>query len=421
MFPTYTPNPRQHGAGEHGEYRMSLRIPGLATAKAGHCCGLVVAFLLLAGCQGLQRGPAPKAMAYAPNFNQTVFLEDVAETTANASIGDLDGDGDPDIVLAKGRHWPLHDLILLNDGHGRFDDRHLLDGPADRSYTAALADLDGDGDLDLVVGNDRPDPKRIYFNDGRGHFQPAGTFGNPKWSTRNISVADLNGDHRPDIIVANRGGPHNLSQNQICLNDGTGHFPSCVVLSGESASTIAAGDFDGNGTIDLVVPHRDQGQSYIFLNDGTGHFKSKLPIGPPNSATRAVAVGDLDGNGLPDLIMGDDGTGGVRIYLNHGRGKFSNPIAAGNEKDIVYSIATADLNGDGKIDVVLGNQNTPDVVLLNRGDGRSFDGTRFGDGTGATYGLAIGDVTGDGCPDIVAARSEARSALYVNSCRSKGR
>ena len=239
---------------------MSIRIVGLTAA------------LLLAGCHDLQREPAPQTVAYVPNFNKTVFLEDVAETTANASIGDLDGDGDPDIVLAKGRHWPLHELILLNDGHGHFDNRHLLDAPADCSYTAALADLDGDGDLDLAVGNDLPDTKRIYVNDGHGRFRLAGTFGKAEWPTRNISLADLNGDQRVDIIVANRSTRH-LSQNYICLNDGAGHFPSCAVLSDESATTIAAADFDGNGTIDLVVPHRDGGQSYIFPNDGTGHFK----------------------------------------------------------------------------------------------------------------------------------------------------
>ena len=84
-------------------------------------------------------------------FERFDFLEAAAENTANASIGDLDGDGDPDIVLAKGRHWAQFDLVLLNDGKGGFDERHPLGMQADRSYTAALADLDGDKDLDIVV------------------------------------------------------------------------------------------------------------------------------------------------------------------------------------------------------------------------------------------------------------------------------
>ena len=374
---------------------------------------LVLALLLLTSCS---HTPAPRPMDSTPDFTQSVFLEEVAETTANASIGDLDGDGDTDIVLAKGRHWPLHDLVLLNNGTGGFDERYPLVASADRSYTTALADLDGDGDLDLVVGNDKPDEKRIHFNDGRGRFRLAGTFGTAGWATRNVTVADLNGDTRPDIIVANRGGPENLSKNHVCVNDGGGRFPACDVLSSDSATTIAAADFDGDGTIDLIVPHRDNGQSYIYPNDGTGRFGTRQPIGPRDAATRAVAVGDLDGNGTPDLIMGDAAMGGVRIYLNGGTGNFAESIPAGDQADRVYAIATADLNGDRKIDVVLGNENTPGVVLINRGDGRSLERLYFGDGSGAVYGLAIGDVTGDGCPDIVAARSEARSALYVNSC-----
>ena len=80
-----------------------------------------------------------------------MVLEEIAWTSANASLGDLDGDGDLDIVLAKGRHWPLVDFILLNDGAGGFEQRHEVGGSADRTYTAALADLDGDADLDLVA------------------------------------------------------------------------------------------------------------------------------------------------------------------------------------------------------------------------------------------------------------------------------
>ena len=378
--------------------------------------GGVIALLLLTGCLCAPSRPEPPANLPAFHFGKFVFLEDAAENTANASIGDLDGDGDPDIVLAKGRHWPQRDLVLLNNGQGDFGERHALGTQEDRTYTAALADLDGDNDLDLVVGNDRPDAKRVYFNDGKGQFTEAGTFGRPEWSTRNVTVADLDGDARPDIVVANRGGPDNLSENFICRNDGTGRFPACTSLSSESATTIAAADMDGNGSIDLIVPHRDRGQSYLFLNDGSGQFAAKLPVGPADASTRAVATGDLDGDGRPDLIMGDELRGGAHVYFNLGQGKFSEPVALDADKDSVYAIAVADLNRDGKLDVVLGNDNTPGIVLVNEGDGRRFTATRLGATDGAVYGLAIGDVTADGCPDIVAARSNARSVLYINAC-----
>ncbi|HEX6717330.1 MAG TPA: VCBS repeat-containing protein, partial [Pyrinomonadaceae bacterium] len=226
-----------------------------------------------------------------PNFNRTVALEEKAETTANASIGDVDGDGYPDIVLAKGRHWPLVDLVLLNDGYGHFNRRHSVSDRADRSYTAALGDLNGDGSLDLVVGNDAPDEKAIYFNDGKGNFTFAGTFGDARWPTRNVTVVDLNGDGRPDIVVANRSEDQ-PGANYVCLNDGRGHFAAtCRAFSTESATTIAAGDINSDGFTDLVVPHREGGQSYFYINDGHGAFAEKHPFGLANSETRAIALG----------------------------------------------------------------------------------------------------------------------------------
>jgi hypothetical protein len=108
-------------------------------------------------------------------------LEEASERTANVSIGDLDGDGDLDLVLAKGRHEPQLDRVLLNDGHGGFVGTVLGPTP-DRSYAAVLADIDGDKDLDVLVSNDAPDPKVIYVNDGKGRFRVSGTWGSPQWS-----------------------------------------------------------------------------------------------------------------------------------------------------------------------------------------------------------------------------------------------
>ena len=344
---------------------------------------------------------------------QSVALEETAETSANASLGDLDRDGDLDIVLAKGRHWPLVDFVLLNDGAGGFEQRHEVGGSADRTYTAALAALDGDADLDLVVGNDRPDDKRVYFNDGGGQFSLVGTFGDSEWPTRNVTVADLNGDERPEIIVANRGGPENLSANYVCVNDGGGAFPCCDVLSGESATTIAAGDLTGDGSVDLFVPHRDGGQSYLFVNDGSGGFDERHAVGPSRSATRAVALGDLDSDGLLDIIVGDQIEGGARLYINRGDASFEDPRALGDPSDNVYALAVADLDGDGDEDVVVGNAGAPGAILTNEGLGERFTLARFGDAQGAMYGVAIGDVNGDGVADIVAGRSDAPNTLYL--------
>ncbi len=353
-------------------------------------------------------------------FERVLLLEAEGETSASVSLGDLDKDGDLDIVLAKGRHWPLNNLVLRNDGRGHFAAEPVVDLP-DRTYSAALADLDGDGDLDLVVSNDRPDRKLVYLNDGHGYYRVSSTFGNADWSTRYVTVADLNGDHRPDLLVANRGGASPPGKpSYVCMNDGKGAFPSCTTLATQSATIIVAADLDGDGFVDLFVPHRDGGQSLVFWNDGRGNFGgTPTPVGSAHSSARAAAAADLDGDGVPDLVVGDE-KDGMFLYRGLGARKFSEAVALSDLALSPYSVAIADMNRDGTPDLVVGNDQSPGVVFFNHRRGTQLQWTtqRWNDGKGATYGVAIGDLDGDGWPDIAAARSDARNGVWFNTAMS---
>src|SRR5215469_302230 len=156
--------------------------------------------------------------AAVPAF-EIVYLETVSETSSNASIGDLNGDGHPDIVLVKGRHWQLTTKVFLGDGKGHFTPGPPLPSAATKSYSGSLADMTRSGHLDIVLSNDAPDPKLVLLNDGTGHFTVGATYGKPEWATRNAAVGDLNGDGYPDIAVANRG-----MTSYVCFNDGRLHF-----------------------------------------------------------------------------------------------------------------------------------------------------------------------------------------------------
>ncbi len=354
------------------------------------------------------------AQAPLPQFDRVLLLETTAETSANASIGDVNGDGKPDIVLAKGRHWPLVDRVLIGDGKGGFAPARDLGTASDRSYAARLVDLDRDGDLDVVLSNDRPDPSLVYLNDGTGRFTVGSSFGKAEWPTRNASVADVDGDGLPDIVVANRYGK-NPGGNYLCLNRGAGRFDDqCLRFSRESATTITPADVNRDGRVDLIVPHRDGGQSMVYLQQartgpGAEPVFTGVPFGPADAAIRASESGDFNGDGMLDLVAIDEANG-VSLYAGARDGGFATGVSLGREQTAPYALAVGDLNADGLTDIVVGYVEAESVAYIRTGT--TFARVRFGDGRGTVYGFAIGDVNGDGQVDIAAGRSEAPNVLY---------
>ena len=372
-----------------------------------------------------QAPPNPQTF---PRFDRVLLLETTSETSANVGISDLNGDGNLDILLVKGRHWPLKSRVLLGDGRGNFPTASDLGNSPYRSYSGRLVDIDGDGDLDVVLSNDTPDPKVVYMNDGKGHFRPGSNYGRSNWETRNASVADLNGDGRPDIIVANRSDKNR--GNYICLNRGKGRFDSnCVLFSRESATTITPADFNHDRLIDLAVPNRDGGQSYVYLGGANAAYSNlrRLPFGPADAAIRMAEAADFNGDGLLDIVAIDEKRG-VAIYFGQKDLTFSVGTALDSGGATPYALAVRDLNGDGRIDIVVGNVEAQSTIYFNNfsGDLRREGGRgtldtglwtslRFGDNKGVVYGFAIADLDRDGLLDIAVARSDAPNAIYFAS------
>ncbi len=356
------------------------------------------------------------AAAEYPRYDRVLLLESTSETSANASFGDLNGDGNLDIVLAKGRHWPLVDRVLIGDGKGGIREAYDLGAASDKSYSARLVDLDGDGDLDVVVSNDAPNPKLVYLNDGTGHFTVGSTYGRPEWPMRNATVADMNGDGKPDIIAANRTG-RAPGWNYICLNRGNGTFDAdCIAFSPEPSTTITAADFNGDGMVDLLVPHRNGGQGRIYFgarNADLAQLRS-IPFGPADGQIRMAEAGDFNGDGTLDVVTIDE-TRGIALHLGIGDGTFAAPVAIGDRTLIPYALTVADVNCDGMMDFVVGHVTAPSTVYFNEGSGRRFTPVSFGDSRGTAYGISVGDFDRDGRHDIVVARSDAPNALYFSS------
>ena len=292
--------------------------------------------------------------------------------------------------------------MLLNDGKGGFTASNLGTAPG-RTYSAALADINHDGHLDIVVSSDAPDRKLIYLNDGKGHFTEAGTFGRPDWPTRYVTLADLNGDGYPDIVVANRGSYPNLVHGKpgngpkvptpsfVCLNDGKGRFPTSEALSTESATSIVAADLDGDGAIDLFVPHRDGGQSIILWNDGKGHFPTSTKVGPATAWIRMAAAGDFDGDGRLDLAFIDEQKQAAYAWIyNRGKRQFWGTGAASGSAAATVRAGSCRSQSRRAEPVISwwAMWRCRGSVYFNT-DPHSFHEVRWNDGKGTVYGLAF--------------------------------
>jgi hypothetical protein len=279
-------------------------------------------------------------------------------------------------------------------------------GVGERPGSLAVGDFDGDGHLDLAVANSgcsgwwcepsRPGSVSVLLGNGDGTFQARVDYGAGDW-TNSLATGDLNGDGYLDLAVAN-GESHTFS---IYLGNGDGTFQPGVDYGGISSSTyMAIGDFDEDGHLDLVMPG-DRSRLSIFLGNGDGTFQA--PASDAGFAD-AVVVEDFNGDHHLDLTTVHTDRNKVSIVFGNGDGTFQAPLTylAGTDPQ---SVATEDFNGDGHVDLAVANAGSNNVsVLLGNGDGAFQTAVNYGAGDNP-YSVAIGDFNGDGHSDLAVANS----------------
>jgi hypothetical protein len=353
---------------------------------------------------------APMAMANTWNGFTAAPPLATDGSPEGVAVGDFNGDGIPDIAVANTGGNTVS--ILLGNGDGTFTlhSTIAIAGPV----MIAVADFNGDGKLDLVVTcgscaslSGIPYAGIASFlGNGDGTFTLKYTFTNPSGGSPGaIVVGDFNGDGKPDIAyVSNISYPVTLVHGyvEVFLGNGDGTFTQkSVPLSAASVTypSLAVGDFNGDGKLDLVVTDHTNSKAYILLGKGDGTFtlKSTLTTGmwPDNPA-----VGDFNGDGIPDLAIANYESGGeIQIFLGKGDGTFTlkstSAIGAG-----LQDIAIADFNEDGKLDIAAVNYATNTMsILLGNGDGTFSLTSSIATGSRPVM-IVAGDFNGDGWPDL---------------------
>ena len=324
-------------------------------------------------------------------------------------VGDIDGDGDADVVIANESSHSL--TISTSVGGGRFETSTIgfVFGTSPRGLVGA--DFDGDGDLDLAFVQTFVNQVWVLKNSGRGSFSAPAVYTTGGSGSESLSVADMDGDGDVDLAVTN------FFSNTVALlrNDGTARFFLSQTLSaGMFPRRTAWSDVDGDGDLDLAAATFDLPEPIvrIFPNDGTGRFGDP-DLYPLDFISSAVAFADMDGDGDEDLLW-TKAVGRVCVSSNED-GIFVDErcIEVGRQPEM---LALADLDGDGDVDVA-----TPDFanfevyVLENAGDGTLEISERIFAGEEPREIAAV-DIDGDGDVDLTVpnARSDDAVALINN-------
>ncbi|MBK9386153.1 MAG: VCBS repeat-containing protein [Planctomycetes bacterium] len=231
-------------------------------------------------------------------------------------LADIEADGDLDVLLAI----DVLVVLLVNDGTAHFVDASATHLPAAANALPCFAfgDVDGDGDGDLMLGN-KDTQNRLYLNDGTGHFSDATATSMPVDSARTNSIvlADVDGDGDLDAVLANQ----NSQQDRLYLNDGLGifHDATAARLPADTLATevVLAHDFDADGDIDLYLGMSLYRQDRYYRNDGFGFFSDATATEMPVDAdwNYTSATGDFDGDGRMDIAAANYNSP-HRLYLN---------------------------------------------------------------------------------------------------------
>src|SRR5208337_3373548 len=206
--------------------------------------------------------------------------------------------------------------VLLGIGDGTFHPQQTYPVGAD-PQGIAVADFNGDGHADLAVTNQADNTVSVLLGTGcpmnMNCFQPQQTY--PVGSVpSSVAVGDFNGVGNLDLAVANHGS-NNVS---VLLGDGTGGFSPATgspYAAGTGPIGVAVGDFNGDGRLDLVTANQQGGNVSVLLSNGNGGFSRVDYDAGPNP--NFVAVGDFNGDGKPDVVSANHGLNTVSILLNN--------------------------------------------------------------------------------------------------------
>ena len=322
-------------------------------------------------------------------FESTVVYDSGGSGADSVVVEDVNGDGVPDLVVANGGSSGTCGSgdggvvsVLIGNGDGTFQSPVCYDSGGPNAVSVAIGDLNGDGHPDLAVANVCQSSSNcnnggvsVLLGNGDGTFRAAVSYGSGGYHGSSVAIADLNGDGRPDLVMTSAcptGACNGAGVVSVLLGNGDGTFQPAIAYSpgGFNTASVAVADVNGDSTPDLVVANEcldscangsGIGGVSVLLGNGDGSFQAARSYGTASYDASSVAVADVNGDGKPDLVVAnfyqnsDENTGGISVLLGNGDGTFQAAASYSSGAGAAESVAIADVNGDGKPDLAVVN------------------------------------------------------------------
>lgn len=335
----------------------------------------------------------------------------VSDRISSPIAGDFNNDGFQDLLVTTG----LAELRLyLNDGAANFDTYSVIASGA--FSIPAIGDVDADGDLDIVF---RPSSYAVvYINNGLGVFSDLGvSLQNGDGSTSVAKIIDVNGDGKTDLVLGTDNSGL-IDESEIWLNTGTtGNpaftFSTSLTNPGGAVNSIAIGDVDDDGDIDIALGAGSWNGKY-FLNNNDGTWSEQADFSGYCGGVRLI---DWDQNGTLDLVNVDNyNNWGVQVRYNDGDGNFdaTPTLVIAGQPGLFGNAAFSDLNADGFLDVVSTNWGGYAQVFISNGCALTQEsGCAYRLGR-ADNGVVTADFDNNGKPDVFCGARDTKSTFAMN-------
>lgn len=365
----------------------------------------------------------------APGFSRRVLDGEVSGAVF-VTTGDIDGDGKLDILVAGENNNQIIWYRNNGDRPTTFERRFIRNGLApdpnlDYAKTIAVGDIDGDGDLDIVFGSENENLVGWYENQGRGASFVEHTLTTSADHIKQVKLADVDRDGDLDILVVSS------DDNTAALFENRGGRPATFVRkvitnAAYGARSIHAVDIDRDGDIDVVIASRRDNRIVLHVNSSI-HRSAILEgerVVNTYRQTRSAAAADIDGDGLMDIVSTANEV--VAWHRNVGG---SPPNFESMIIDTGFTggrwVTTGDVDGDGDIDIAAADRGTNRIVLyenqLRQAGAPTFVARVVTDAAIRVRDVNVADIDGDGDLDLYSASDGDDTIAWYENVDGSGR